>query len=183
METGGETKQTVERSSGRAVARTPRGTNERWRISSGISRRRIPAIPISDKRIIRKSEKAFDFTTFRGSEASLPSEKRERNAADPLGDVSTSKLDSDDRSPFPYGSRSIGGWREVVAAKLIFERGPTPSPEPEGREEAATARVLVEDRFSSGRQKEVRRWRSREPEDIGSRFRRLARRAGRAGRN
>lgn len=119
-----------------------KGINRAKRIStplprpSAISRLRIQAIPISDKRIIRKSEK---LSTLRRSYHLRLRRRRKGNAVDlslpfslssslPVGDVSqTGKLDSDDRSPFPYGSRSgrKGGWRKVVAAKLIFERGAT----------------------------------------------------------
>ena len=93
------------------------------------------AIPISDKRIIRKSEKLSTLRRSAGEGdwelGGLEAKGGWRGAADPLGDVSTRKLDSDDRSPFPYGSRSTGGWREVVTAKLIFERRKQPLAEGE----------------------------------------------------
>lgn len=120
-----------------------KGINRAKRISTpGISRLRIQAIPISDKRIIRKSEKLSTLRRPYPTRLRSIGEGRETRLTPPspylspsfsfslpVGDVSqTGKLDSDDRSPFPYGSRSgrKGGWRKVVAAKLIFERGATP---------------------------------------------------------
>lgn len=88
---------------------------------------------ISDKRIIRESEKSFRLydglyrppVEERTTPGKMGREETDKTA-DPLrGCFYSRKLDSDDRSPFPYGSRTEGetAAEKLVTGKLIFERG------------------------------------------------------------